>query len=133
MRLALTLFLAALALTGCGAAQSSSANDFQGPRREVAQKIEELEEAGRRRDADKVCSEIFSPTLVTQLQERDTSCGDEIQKAIEDADEFDLTVTGVEIEGNQATATVERGGDNGRVTFSLARENGQWRLTSLGS
>jgi hypothetical protein len=45
-------------------------------------------------------------------------------------------VTAVTVSGTTATARVKarRGGrDNAVTTFSLAREDGQWRLTNFGA
>ena len=55
--------------------------------------------------------------------------------AIKDADDFDLDVEDVTIDGNQATAKVKgRDGDEDRVReFEFVREGRDWRATSLGS
>jgi hypothetical protein len=56
-----------------------------------------------------------------------------MDKAIEDADEFDLDVLDVTVTGNEATARVRRGDEGPTATFEFTRENGQWRATSLSS
>ena len=128
----LAALLAALALVGCGAqAEQSSTEEFQGEDRAVAQKIEDLEEAGKGRKPEDICSNILASSLVQQLEAADVRCADEMEKAIDDADDFDLDVQKVEVDGNSATATVKRGDDGPTETMEFARENNQWRATSL--
>ncbi len=125
--------LAALAVAGCGAAaQESSVEDFSGVERQVAQTVEDLEEAGQRRDAERICSEILARPLVTQLEQGEQTCGGEIDKAVDDADEFDLTVLDVTVSGNEARATVARGDEAERSAFTFAREGGRWKTTGFG-
>jgi hypothetical protein len=56
-----------------------------------------------------------------------------MQKAIEDADDFDLEVRDVSITGETATARVQRGEDGPTETMQFTREGGQWRATALSS
>ena len=74
--------------------------------------------------------------LVDKLKTSGNDCVDEMEKVIGDADDFELDVTAVTITGATATARVKarRGGkDNAVTTFTLAREDGKWRLTDLGA
>jgi hypothetical protein len=127
----LILSCAALALPGCTVQQSSSTG-FQGAERDVAQVVDDLKAAGRRRDGDKVCTRILSQQLAEQLANGSSSCADEVKKAIDDAGDFDLEVRDVTISGTTARAQVRQKGDGRLVTLELAREGGGWRLTSLG-
>ena len=137
---------AALALAGCGA---TSADRFQGPERDVAQAVEDLQSAGVARNGEKICSEVLSRDLVRQIEEGGP-CADEVEQAIAEAGDFELLVTDVTVEGDSATARVEAGADGGRpatfelvrqgedgeertATFELAREGREWRLSSFGS
>jgi hypothetical protein len=122
---------ASLALAGCGTTTDSS-NEFQGPAAAVAEKVEDLQSAGESRRPEDICSEILSRTLVEQLEAAGTTCNEEMGKAIEDADDFELSVEDVTVQGDQATARVKRGEDGPESTFEFAREDGQWRATSLG-
>jgi hypothetical protein len=131
--LAVPLVLAALA-TGCGAS-ASSAGDFEGEERRVADVVEQLQSAGETGDAAEICNEVLSQQLRDQIQEAGASCEQELDKAIDDADDYELEVEDVTISGNSATATV-RGRDRGeeRVRdFEFVREGRNWRATSLGS
>ena len=102
-----------------------------GAERDVAQKVEDLQKAGEDRKPEDICSEILASALVQQLEAAGVDCADEMEKAIDDADEFDLDVQTVDVSGNTATATVKRGDDGPTETMEFARENDQWRATSL--
>jgi hypothetical protein len=133
MKCALPLAVLVLALAGCGtASQSSSVDNFSDPNEKaVAQKIEDLEDAGKRNKPDDICSDILSAKLVSELDSAGTDCSTEMKKAIEDANEFDLDVTKVTVNGDTATATVRRGSDGPTEEMQFAREKGQWRATAL--
>jgi hypothetical protein len=128
----LLVILPLLALAGCGAStQPSSVERFRGDERAVAQKIEDLQKAGERREPETICSDILSRTLVQQLKAAGGDCTEEMRKAIEDADDYDLDVREVTIDGSTATATVRRGDDGPTETMEFTKEGGQWRATAL--
>jgi PBP1b-binding outer membrane lipoprotein LpoB len=131
-RVALALLLTA-AVAGCGTqSQSSSADKFKNAdQKAVAQQIEDLESAGKRGKADDICSDILAKSLVAQLDRAGTSCGSEMKKAIDDANEFNLTVEKVTVNGDSATAEVKQGDNGPTETMQFTKENGQWRATSL--
>jgi hypothetical protein len=131
MKRLLLLAATLLALAGCGAEQESSIDRFQGTERDVAQKVEDLQEAGESGNAEDICSEILARSVVDQLSAAGADCTDEMEKAISDADDFDLEVRDVTVTGNQATVRVQRGDDGRTATFEFTREGGQWRATSL--
>jgi hypothetical protein len=130
-RIALALLLVGFA--GCGAqAQSSSVDQFKDPdQRAVAQKIEDLESAGKRGKPEDICGDILAHPLVSQLDAAGTDCKTEMQKAIEDANDFDLEVRKVTVEGDRATAEVRQGKDGPTETMRFTRERNDWRATSL--
>jgi hypothetical protein len=132
-RVALALLLAGVLVAGCGTTQSqSSADKFTDPdQKAVADKIEALETAGRRGQPDDICKEILAKTLVSQLDAAGTDCATEMQKAIDDATQFDLEVTKVTVNGNEATAEVKNGDDGPTETMTFTKENGSWRATAL--
>jgi hypothetical protein len=129
----LALVLAA-AIAGCGQA-ASSAGDFKGGEKDVAEVIEELQTAAQSRKPEDICSEVLSRRLADGLKTADGDCVDAMDKVTGDADDFELDVTDVTITGTTATAKVEarRGdSDDAVTTFALAREDGKWRLTNFG-
>jgi hypothetical protein len=128
----LLAILPVLFLAGCGAAaQPSSVEKFQGDERAVAQKIEDLQTAGDRHEPERICRDILSRTLVQELEAAGADCTQEMQRAIEDADDYELDVRKVTISGSTATATVRRGDDGPTQTMEFTREGSEWRATSL--
>ncbi len=127
--------LLAVAITGCGQSQSS-AGDFKGAEKDVADTIEQLQTSAQNRKPEDICSEVLARALVDRLKSSGTDCVDEMEKIIGDADDFELDVTKVTITGSTASATVKarRGDRDDAVTnFALAREDKKWRLTDFGS
>jgi hypothetical protein len=132
MRRAL-LPLLLFALAGCGAqAAPTSVDRFTDPeQRAVAQKVEDLEDAGKSGKPDDICSNILAQALVSQLDSAGTDCATEMQKAIDDANDFNLEVRKVTISGDTASAEVQQGKDGPTETMEFTREKGQWRATAL--
>ena len=131
--LALPLALAALA-AGCTSG-ASSAGDFEGEEKKVADQVEKLETAGEAGDAQEICTEVLAKSVSDQIAQAGSSCEEELDKAIKDADDFSLEVEDVTINGDTATAKVkgkERGKDQVR-TFEFERDGSDWRATTLGS
>jgi hypothetical protein len=126
---AVLLALAALA-SGCGAA-GSSANNFDGEQHDVAAKVEQLQSAGETGDAKEICDEVLAKQLRDEIQEAGSNCERELDRAIKDADDFDLDVEKVTVTGNTATAQVKE--RDGVRAFEFVREGNDWRATSLGS
>ena len=122
----------ALGAAGCTTASTGSSSKFTGAQGDVAKVVSDLQQAGQRKDAQKICTQILAQQLVQQLSAAGTSCQVEMKKAIDDADDFDLTVQNVTINGNQATAQVKRGKNGPTATFKFVRESGGWRATSFG-
>ena len=132
VHLALPLLLAALA-SGCGGA-ASSAGDFEGEEKQVADVVEQLQSAGEAGDAKAICDEVLAKALRDEIAEAGSDCEEELDKAIKDADDFDLEVQDVAITGDTATARVEgrdRGAERVR-TFEFVREGTDWRATAVG-
>jgi len=130
----LPLALAA-ALAGCGQAPTS-ANNFKGADKAVAKTIEDLKSNAQARKPSAICRDVLSTALASKLKSAGSDCTDQIEKLTGDADDFDLEVTDVTITGTTATAKVKarRGDDkNATTTFSLVKEDGDWRLSSLGA
>ena len=126
--------LLAVALAGCGQ-PPSSAGDFKGAKKDVADTIEQLQTSAQSRKPEDICAEVLARGLVEKLKTAGHDCVDEMEKVTGDADDFELDVTAVTISGATATARVKaRKGakDDAVTTFTLAREDEQWRLTDLG-
>src|SRR4051794_7835244 len=104
----IVLAAAALAPGGCGASSTDSAKDFQGREKQVAQTIDDVSEAARKRDARKICDEFFTPELraklagLARVSGRGTDCADQLKDSLQDATALDLKVEDVAITGNTA-------------------------------
>jgi hypothetical protein len=128
---AVPLVLAALA-AGCNGG-ASSAGDFEGEEEKVAEVVEDLQSAGETGDARAICEDILATSLSDQIKAAGSTCEQEMDKAIQDADDFDLDVEDVAIQGDTATVKV-KGGDGDEVrTFEFEREGSSWRATDLGA
>jgi hypothetical protein len=128
----LALLAAAVLLAGCGT--TSSATNFSGAEQGVAEQVEALQSAGEARDGEEVCGQILSDELRTAVQAGRSSCAEQVEEAIADADDFDFEVEDVTVQGERATARVRArvGGADRLRTLELVRERGRWRISSLG-
>ena len=135
MRLtALAAVCSVLFRVGCTQATTSSTGDFKGAEQDVAQRVADLAEAGSKRKPADICGGMVSEELRGRIADGGASCNDEMKKAIEDVDAFELTVNDVRITGETAEADVESKDRDRKVerTFRLVRENGDWRFASFG-
>ncbi|CAA9498265.1 MAG: hypothetical protein AVDCRST_MAG69-1732 [uncultured Solirubrobacteraceae bacterium] len=133
-RLILPIVLAAV-LGGCGGAGGAS-GEFEGAEADVAEAIEQLESSGTRQEsADEICRDLLTEDLVRRLAAGGSSCESEIRQAIADADLFDLRVTDVTVQGDNAIAEVVSAAGDSRAaaTVRLARERGDWRVGDIRS
>src|SRR4051794_32947494 len=121
-------------LVGCAPRTTSSTGDFQGAEKAVAQKVADLGDAGSKRKPADICGGIVSEALRAKVAQGGASCNDEMKKAIEDVDQFDLTVSDVTVTGDRASARVQSKDRDAKVvrTFRFVRENGDWRISSFG-
>ena len=127
--------LLAVAIAGCGQSQSS-AGDFKGAEKDVADTIEQLQTSAQNRKPEDICSEVLARGFVERLKGSGNDCVDEMERITGDADDFELDVTKVAISGTTATASVKalRGDRDNTVTnFTLVREDGKWRLSDFGA
>jgi hypothetical protein len=122
----------ALFISGCGS-NASSAEKFAGEEKAVAQVVEDIAAAGRSGDAERICSDLLSASLVERMKAGGAACAAELDKSLDDADDFDLEVKDVTVTGSSATAQVEgRDGDKDRVaTFRFVKEEGKWKAEAI--
>ena len=93
-----------------------------------------LQEAGEAGDAKEICDEVLARSLREEIAAEGSTCQTELDKALKDSDDFELTVEDVAIDGTTATVKVRgRERDAERVrTFEFVREGSNWRAASLG-
>ena len=122
--------LAAAFLAGCGG--TSSTGDFKGDEKDVAQVIEDLQDYAQRDDADKICKEVLDTEVVQRIAGGD--CPKTIGQAIDEADNYDLTVDSIRVTGTTARARVKAGRDEKQVeTIELVREGTLWKISQLAA
>jgi hypothetical protein len=129
------LCLVAIAVTGCGSAPRDSAKQFKGEERKVAAPVEALEKAARANEPATVCAKLLTDRLLRQLKQQGTSCRTAVKEAFKDADNLDLTVDDVTIEGDSATAKIisGKGSKEKTDTLELARDGASWKIDLLRS
>jgi hypothetical protein len=122
----------ALAATGCGGA-ASSANDFDGEQKAVAEVVEDLQQAASDDEPRTICTQILAKSLSSQTPD----CPKAVDEALKDADLYELEVTKIEPTDitpstRTATATVESGRDGDQVEkITLVREGKGWKISQL--
>jgi hypothetical protein len=131
--------VAAMTAGGCGpTATKDSSGGFKGEQRLVANAIEDLQSAGQRHQASRICSELLAARLVRQIRRSGSKpCSQALKRSLRDVDTFELTVRRVMISGAAATATVVSGSrrDERRTdTLRLVKEGTppRWKVASLG-
>jgi hypothetical protein len=131
---ALPLALAALAFAGCTAANTSS-GDFEGEQKNVADVVDTLGSAAGAADGDKICTEVLAKALADKMAASGSTCAQQLDDALADADDSDLSVESVTVDGATATAKVKGrdGADKDAVrTFEFERSGQDWRISSFG-
>ena len=133
------LAAAALAPGGCGATSGDSADKFKGRQKQVAQAVDDVRDAGRKRDGRKICDSYMTPQLRDRLASlartsgRGTDCADQLDDSLKDADSFDLKVESISIEGTTATVRVKTKTARDRDpvdTLQFVEQRG-WRISTL--
>ena len=138
-RALVSLAVLAVALAGC-TAQKDSSDKFVGAKRPVAQAIEDLQSAGKKGDAKKICKDLLAASVVNRIKTT-KPCDKVVKQQLDDADTFELTVVSVSLDGaksgsgaTHATARV-KSRENGKDrfdNFTLVKEAGRWKIQSLG-
>ncbi len=142
---AVSLSLVAAVAAGCGASGGTdSAKRFSGAEKAVATTIEDLQDAGRKGDAEEICSRFLSTELVGAIKAHGKrTCESTLDESLKDVDAFDLEVVekGITISGRSATAKVKSDlGTGKRIdTLTLVQEprtsGGKteqvWKLSAL--
>jgi hypothetical protein len=129
------LLLLALLVGGCSAAGSSGVDTkkYNGASKAVATTLNDLADAGRKKDGGRVCSQLLSSRRVDQLDRTAGSCRSALDNQLDDADVFDMDVDSIRVAGNRATARVRSNFDGHKQprTLGLVLEQNHWRLDSI--
>jgi hypothetical protein len=127
----ITAAAAAFAFAGCSATPPSSAGDFKGADRDVAQVVDDMQKAGRNGKPDKVCNDIFTAALAEKFKAGNATCIDEVEKAMRDVNDYDIKVQDITITGDTATAKVTQGREKVNGTIGFERVGSSWRVSSI--
>jgi hypothetical protein len=127
----ITVAAAGLTLAGCTATPPSSAGDFKGAEKDVAQVVDDMQKAGRTGKPDKLCDDIFAAELADKFKAGAETCVDEVEKAMRDVNDYDIKVTDITIDGNTATAKVEQGKEKRTGTIGFERIGSSWRVSAI--
>jgi hypothetical protein len=134
-RLALALALvAALSLAGCTTSGTSSASKkFSGAEADVAKAVADLQSAAQRKDATKLCTKVLASAAVQRLGGAGTTCKQEMEDAIADADELTLDVQSVTVSATKASAKVRQGTDGTTKVVELVKEGTAWKVSAVSN
>jgi ketosteroid isomerase-like protein len=137
-RMTAVALLGAAVLSGCASTTKSSATKFTGESKAVAQAVEDLQSAGKKKDATRICDDLLATPVVARLKASPgakNDCSNALSDSLDDADTFDMTVQKVAISGTTATATVksEAGKKDPVDTLTFVKEGQNWKLSAIGS
>jgi hypothetical protein len=124
----------AVVAVGCGGSDSSgggsNAKRYSGEEKKVAQVIDNLVAASHAGDANKICTQVFSPGLATAVAARNKkTCAATVQAQLVSPKE-DITITSIRVQGSTAFLTVRE--QNKNVSrLSLVQQNGGWRINTI--
>ena len=124
----------ALAVAGCGGGDDGgdgkNAKRFDGEQKRVAQVIDDLVAASHAGDANKICTDIFSPGLEKAVATRNKKpCPDAVRSQLITPSE-DITITTLRVQGSTAFLTVRE--QNKNVSrLSLVQQSGDWRINTI--
>lgn len=122
----------AIALAACGGdGEGANAERFEGEEKAVAAVVDQLTDASRDSNGDRICNDLFAAKLeasVARASKR--TCGDELSDNVGSA-KADFRVEEVTVEGELAEAAVvdER---KRRSQLTFQRVEDEWRITSIG-
>jgi len=122
-------------LAGCAPSAGSGVDKgrFKGDAKAVAQTLDDLSTAGRKKDGQRACGELLSHRRVDAL-DKAGGCRKAMEDQFDDADVFKLDVTAIRVNGDRASARVlsDFDGTQRPRTLGLVREDRRWRLDSVG-
>ena len=120
-------------VTGCGGGGSSKPKPISGPAKQAAQIIERLEKATAAGDFTTICDDLFA-TSTRKLAGGD-QCPDVLEQRARGVKRPRIRIKAIEVQGDQAAVRVRTTAVGQAATsdvIRLVRENGQYRVLSLG-
>jgi hypothetical protein len=133
----IALLLPLLLLGGCAPTNTGGVDTgkFTGAEKAVATTLDDLADAGQKRDGSRVCADLLSKRLVDKLDSGGGSCQTTLDDQLDDADVFTMDVAkdAITVNGNRATALVrsEFDGHKQPRTLHLVLEGRRWKLDGI--
>jgi hypothetical protein len=133
----IALLVPLLLLGGCAPANTGGVDtgNFTGAEKAVATTLDDLADAGKKRDGARVCADLLSKRLVDRLDGGGGSCQTTLDDQLDDADVFTMDVAkdAITVNGNRAQAQVrsEFDGKKQDRTLHLVLEGRRWRLDGI--
>lgn len=124
-----------LALGACACASTSSVSSFKGEEHAVAQTIADLQSYGTAGEAQKICSDLLSSTVVARLHSSPGGCKQALKNQLSQVDTPEVTVEKVQLHGaTGATAEVKStyAGKAKLTDVTLVKEGKAWKISKLG-
>jgi hypothetical protein len=124
-----------LALGACACASTSTLSSFKGEEHAVAQVVSNLQSYGTAGEAQRICTELLSSTVLARLRSSPGGCKQALKNQLSQVDTPELTVEKVQLHGaTDATAEVKStyAGKAKLTDVALVKENGAWKISQLG-
>ena len=132
MRRGLPALIALALLAGCSSGSDDEPPDVEGPPREVARTVADLEAATRRRDYESICDDLF--TRAARERAGGDECAALLRSAVDGVRQPRIRVLAIRVRGRRARVRVRtRAAAQGPIveTIELRRERGRFRIASL--
>jgi hypothetical protein len=125
---AMSCLLAAGVIAACGGdGDESNADKYSGEKAKVAAVIDQLGEAARDGDGDRICDKLFDSNLKISVRRASKrSCAQEVvDKTFDEDTRYDVESVG--LAGDRANVRVKDQKDRSSLLL-LLREGGSWRI-----
>jgi len=121
--------LAALAaLGGCGGGQSDE--------QAVRETVSAFGSATAAKDYDRLCDELFAPSLLDSLEEIGLPCRLALERSLGGVEDPRLVIGAITVDGDRARAEVRSsaaGQEPSRDSLTLVKVDDDWRIADLGA
>lgn len=127
------MLLLSVLVAGCGGAGNAAPKPISGPAKEAAQVVGRLEAATAHKDYATICSDLFAAS--TRKQAGGPECSEVLAARARGVSHPRITIQAITVEGNRAQVRVRtraQGQDPATDVIRLVRQNGEFRIASLG-
>jgi len=118
---------------GCGGGGTSKPKPITGPAKQVAEVVQRFEKATARKDFTTICDDLLAAS--TRKQAGGAECPAVLEQRARGVSRPRIRIKAIEIQGDRAAVSVRTtavGQASAADTISLVRENGGYRVLSLG-